>query len=97
MLFYRGCGVSEKGFLRWKYFRDNTRHFFCACFQQIQNYLIMMKILHMKRKVVTAILEVKFDSFLPPFISELLYDIPKVNVAISKYCKCYQILNGEYV
>jgi SPX domain protein involved in polyphosphate accumulation len=44
-----------------------------------------------------AILEVKFDSFLPPFISELLYDVPKINVAISKYCKCYQMLNGEYV
>lgn len=44
-----------------------------------------------------AVLEVKFDSFLPPFISALLDDVPKVNVAFSKYCKCYEILYGEYL
>ncbi len=32
------------------------------------------------------ILEVKFDSFLPPHISQLLEDIPKVSSAISKFC-----------
>ncbi len=37
-----------------------------------------------------TILEVKFDSFLPPMISALLEDIPKVNSSISKYCKCYE-------
>lgn len=35
-----------------------------------------------------VILEVKYDAFLPPFISQVLEDVPKVNQAISKYCKC---------
>jgi hypothetical protein len=35
-----------------------------------------------------SILEVKFDSFLPPFLSQLLVDIPKSACAISKYCLC---------
>ncbi len=39
-----------------------------------------------------TILEIKFDSFLPPFISELLEDIPKNHSAISKFCKCYEQL-----
>jgi len=39
-----------------------------------------------------AILEVKFDSFLPPFLSALLEDVPKEYVAISKFCKCYEAI-----
>ena len=38
-----------------------------------------------------TILEVKYDSFLPPHLSELLSDIPRVNCAISKYAKCREI------
>ena len=48
----------------------------------------MMFAMNMKE----TILEVKFDSFLPPFISELLEDIPKNHCAISKFCKCYEQL-----
>ena len=40
-----------------------------------------------------TILEVKYDFFLPPFIAALLEDVPKVACAISKYCKCYEILS----
>jgi len=39
-----------------------------------------------------TVLEVKFDSFLPPYISSLLDDIPKVQIAFSKFCKCYESL-----
>ena len=39
-----------------------------------------------------AILEVKCDAIMPPFIAELLADVPKVNCAISKFCKCCDIL-----
>ncbi len=38
------------------------------------------------------ILEVKYDSVIPPYLSALLCDIPKVNCAISKYCLCYEQL-----
>lgn len=34
------------------------------------------------------ILEVKFDSIIPSHIKSLLYDVPKDNCAISKYCLC---------
>ncbi len=37
------------------------------------------------------ILEIKYDSILPPFISALFEDIPKVNCAISKFAKCREI------
>lgn len=39
----------------------------------------------------TSILEVKYDSFLPPFLSELICDIPRNNLAISKYAMCREI------
>lgn len=39
-----------------------------------------------------TILEVKYDSFLPPYISAVLADIPKVQIAFSKFCKCHEIL-----
>lgn len=39
-----------------------------------------------------TILEVKFDSFLPPFISELMEDVPKQICAISKFCKGVEAL-----
>lgn len=37
-----------------------------------------------------VILEVKFDSFLPPFITQLLEDVPKTPSAISKYSQCME-------
>ena len=39
-----------------------------------------------------TILEIKYDSFLPPFISELFEDIPKQSSAISKFCKGVEAL-----
>jgi len=39
-----------------------------------------------------VILEVKFDSFLPPFLSSLMEDIPKTVCSVSKYCKCRELL-----
>jgi len=39
-----------------------------------------------------TILEIKFDSFLPPFISELFEDLPKQIAAISKFCKGVEAL-----
>lgn len=40
----------------------------------------------------TAILEVKFDQFLPPYIAQALEDVPKNRLAISKYVKCLGML-----
>lgn len=39
----------------------------------------------------TAILEVKFDSFLPEYLAGLLNDVPKTRIAVSKYVKCLGI------
>lgn len=39
-----------------------------------------------------VILEVKFDGVLPPLARALLADIPAVGAAISKYCKCCEML-----
>ena len=36
----------------------------------------------------TAVLEVKFNDFLPGYLAEALADIPKVNIAVSKYVLC---------
>lgn len=36
----------------------------------------------------TVILEVKFNDFLPGYLAEVLADIPKVNIAVSKYVLC---------
>lgn len=44
-----------------------------------------------------TILEIKFDAFLPPFLSALFEDIPKVACAISKYCLCFEAQLKEYV
>lgn len=38
------------------------------------------------------ILEIKFNSFLPPHIKELLSDVPKVSSAISKFCHTREFL-----
>ena len=35
-----------------------------------------------------VILEVKFNDFLPGYLSAALADIPKVNLAVSKYVLC---------
>ena len=35
-----------------------------------------------------VILEVKFDDFLPGYLSDALSDIPKVNMAVSKFALC---------
>ena len=35
-----------------------------------------------------VILEVKFDDFLPGYLADALADIPKVNIAISKFAMC---------
>lgn len=39
-----------------------------------------------------VVLEVKFDDFLPGYLSEVLEDIPKVNLAISKYVLCLNLI-----
>jgi hypothetical protein len=39
-----------------------------------------------------VILEVKFDDFLPGYLSDALQDIPKVNLAISKFALCMNLL-----
>ncbi len=39
-----------------------------------------------------TILEIKFNQFLPPFISELFEDVPKQISAISKFCKGVEAL-----
>ena len=38
-----------------------------------------------------VILEVKFDDFLPGYLSDALSDIPKVNLAISKFALCMNL------
>ena len=38
-----------------------------------------------------VILEVKFDDFLPGYLSDALQDIPKVNLAISKFALCMNL------
>ena len=35
-----------------------------------------------------AILEVKFNDFLPGYLAAALEDIPKINIAVSKYVLC---------
>ena len=39
-----------------------------------------------------VILEVKFDDFLPGYLSDALCDIPKVNLAISKFALCMNLM-----
>ena len=39
-----------------------------------------------------VILEVKFDDFLPGYLSDALSDIPKVNLAISKFALCMNLM-----
>ena len=39
-----------------------------------------------------VILEVKFDDFLPGYLSDVLADIPKVNMAISKFAMCMNLI-----
>ena len=39
-----------------------------------------------------VILEVKFDDFLPGYLSDALSDIPKVNMAISKFALCMSFI-----
>ena len=39
-----------------------------------------------------VILEVKFDDFLPGYLSDALQDIPKVNLAISKFALCMNLM-----
>ena len=39
-----------------------------------------------------VILEVKFDDFLPGYLSNALQDIPKVNLAISKFALCMNLM-----
>lgn len=39
-----------------------------------------------------VILEVKFDDFLPGYLSDVLADIPKVPMAISKFAMCLNII-----
>ena len=38
-----------------------------------------------------VILEVKFDDFLPGYLSEILSDIPKIPMAISKFAMCLNL------
>ncbi len=39
-----------------------------------------------------VVLEVKFNDFLPGYLSQILEDIPKVNLAISKYVLCLNLI-----
>ena len=39
-----------------------------------------------------VILEVKFDDFLPGYLSEVLADIPRVPMAVSKFAFCMSLL-----
>ena len=39
-----------------------------------------------------VILEVKFDDFLPGYLAEALADIPKINMAISKFAMCMSFI-----
>ena len=39
-----------------------------------------------------VILEVKFDDFLPSYLADALADIPKVNMAISKFAMCMSFI-----
>lgn len=39
-----------------------------------------------------AVLEVKFDHFLPPHLDDALRDIPMIRLAVSKYVKCLGVL-----
>lgn len=39
-----------------------------------------------------VILEVKFDDFLPGYLSDVIADIPKIPMAISKFATCLSIL-----
>ncbi len=39
-----------------------------------------------------VILEIKYDDYFPPYLSELLKDIPKLPSAISKFCLCREAL-----
>ena len=36
----------------------------------------------------TAVLEIKFNDFLPGYLTDALADIPKINLAVSKYVLC---------
>jgi hypothetical protein len=38
-----------------------------------------------------VILEVKFDDFLPGYLADALRDIPKANLAISKFALCMNL------
>ncbi len=39
-----------------------------------------------------VVLEVKFNDFLPGYLSDILADIPKVNLAVSKYVLCIDLI-----
>ena len=40
----------------------------------------------------TAVLEIKFDDFLPPYLSRLFDDVPKISASVSKFCLCARAL-----
>ena len=40
-----------------------------------------------------VILEVKFDDFLPGYLSDVLGDIPKIPMAISKFALCLNLIS----
>lgn len=39
-----------------------------------------------------SVLEIKYDSVFPPYLSSLLEDIPKLSASVSKFCLCAQAL-----
>ena len=39
-----------------------------------------------------VILEVKFDDFLPGYLTDVLADIPKIPMAISKFAMCLNVI-----
>lgn len=40
----------------------------------------------------TAILEVKYDEFLPPYLALILQDVPMTRIAVSKFVRCLSVL-----
>ncbi len=40
----------------------------------------------------TAILEVKYDEFLPPYLAMILQDVPMTRIAVSKFVRCLSLL-----
>ena len=63
-----------------------------AEFEPAQTRLIPAQPLQIILEPGQVILEVKFDDFLPGYLADALADIPKVNMAISKFAMCMSFI-----